>query len=342
MPVINCNIFYIVDSLTGSMGNGITSQAITWADIIERYQRVIINMVSPWNRYVYKKGDIVHLFGSSGTWFLDVAQELKEKGCKVVWSPICDNIDNPTTQRLKTHIGYDKLQLFSLPMVRRKAYKTVDVVFARSQYEKEYIMQAYGVVADKIRIVPLSMSYDDQSPINVSCREDFCLHISQITHERKNVLRLIKAAKKYRFRLILAGNKGSLSQFKLLEDEIGDAQNIEVMGFISEEQKLDLYRRAKVFALPSVKEGVGIVALDAAHFGCEVVITDVGGPKEYFGNFAQRVDPYSIDSIGMAVKKAIGGGINSQPGLSEWVDRNYSQYIIADRLVKAYQEISEL
>ena len=140
-------------------------------------------------------------------------------------------------------------------------------------------------------------------------RETFCIHISSISDECKNVLRLIKAAKKFGFRLVLAGKKGSVSQFKPLADEIGNSDNIEVMGFISEEQKLDLYRRAKVFALPSIKEGVGIVALDAAHFGCEVVITDVGGPKEYFGDYAYKVNPYSIDSIGIAIKTAMGGGV---------------------------------
>ena len=335
------NIYYIVDSLTGSLGNGITSQAMTWADILEKHQGIVVHKVNPWVSYTYNKGDIVHLFGSSGTWFLRVAQGLKAKGCKVVWSPICDNIDNPVSQKLKTYLGSDKLQLYSMPMVRKKAYSIMDSVFVRSQYEKEYIMKAYRVKENKIRILPLSMSYDNQPQVCLDYREAFCLHISSISDERKNVLRLIRAAKKYGFRLVLAGKKGTASQFKKLADEIGDADNIDVMGFVSEEQKLNLYERARVFALPSVKEGVGIVALDAAHFGCEVVITDVGGPKEYFGELAYKVNPYSIDSIGLAIKTAMGGK-KYQPELSEWVDKNYSQPVIADRLAKTYQEVKSL
>ena len=333
------NIYYIVDSLTGSLGNGITSQAMTWADILEKHQGIIVHKVNPWVSYSYKKGDIVHLFGSSGTWFLSATQNLKAKGCKVVWSPICDNIDNPVSQRLKTHLGSDKLQLYSLPMVRKKAYVVVDCVFVRSQYEKEYIMKAYRVVENKIRIVPLSISYDDHSHVNVDDRETFCLHISSISDERKNVLRLIKAAKKFGFRLVLAGKKGSVSQFKPLADEIGNSDNIEVMGFISEEQKLDLYRRAKVFALPSIKEGVGIVALDAAHFGCEVVITDVGGPKEYYGDLAWKVNPYSVDEIGQAILEAMTK--THQPALKTHVDKEYSKNSIADKLIKSYENLRE-
>ena len=49
------NIYYIVDSLTGSLGNGITSQAMTWADILEKHQGIIVHKVNPWVSYSYKK-----------------------------------------------------------------------------------------------------------------------------------------------------------------------------------------------------------------------------------------------------------------------------------------------
>lgn len=45
-------------------------------------------------------------------------------------------------------------------------------------------------------------------------------------------------------------------------------------------------------------EGVGIVAVDAAIYGCEIVITNIGGPKEYYDNMAYTVNPYNIDDIG--------------------------------------------
>lgn len=150
-------------------------------------------------------------------------------------------------------------------------------------------------------------------------------------------MRLIQAARKYKFELVLAGTKGSDKDFAPLEDAIGNAKNITVLGRISEEKKKELYIRAKVFALPSVSEGVGIVALDAAHYGCDVVMTNFGGPKEYYNGMAEIVDPYDVDSIGKAIVKLMS--ISHQPQLKEYVDKEFSSDRIAEKLVKAYKSM---
>lgn len=330
-------IFYIVESITGSKGNGIAQQALTWSRILSKYTDIKTILVNSWDEYTYQEGDVVHLFGSSGVWFYDVANRMKEKGCKVVWSPICDNVDSPKIQRMKTFIGNKRLQLFSYPMIRKQTYDIVDKVFVRSRYEMEYLKSAYGIGDSQMVVVPLSMSYEDNIQIFSASRENFCLHISSISQERKNVLRLVKASKKYNFRLILAGNKGSDTEYQRIGKEIIGARNIEVLGYISEEKKRELYQKAKVFALPSIKEGVGIVALDAAHYGCEIVITNQGGPKEYFGDLSYQVDPYDIDNIGKSIILAMEG--TNQPELSEWVNKHYSQPVIASCLAKAYHEL---
>jgi glycosyltransferase involved in cell wall biosynthesis len=85
-----------------------------------------------------------------------------------------------------------------------------------------------------------------------------------MTQPRKNVPRLIEAAKKYQFNLKLVGNKGNAESEKRIRALIGDSQNIEILGFISDEELSLLYDKAKVFALPSINEGVGLVALEAA------------------------------------------------------------------------------
>ena len=50
---------------------------------------------------------------------------------------------------------------------------------------------------------------------------------------------------------------------------IGDSTNIEILGFVSDDELISLYNRAKVFALPSINEGVGLVALEAAVHGLQ-------------------------------------------------------------------------
>lgn len=332
-------IAYVVDNWLGMSGNGIVSQALTWKTLLES-KSVDIVLVSPWDKINWYDIDIAHLFGSSEIWFYNAAKTLKSKGVKVIWSPICDNIDNPIFQRLKTYVGCPNVGMFSLPYIRKKAYSIVDAIFVRSNYEYDYIVKSYNVDKNKIEIIPLAMSYDEVCSINYDEKESFCFHLSHISQPRKNVVRLVKAAKKFGFELVLAGNKGTIADYDIIKHAIDNAPNIKVLGFISEGEKISLYKRAKVFALPSINEGVGIVALDAAHFGCEVVITNIGGPKEYYEGKAFLVNPYDIDAIGCAVTSALEG--KYQPVLKQHVDNLYSKHSIADKLQKAYFKIADI
>ena len=128
-------------------------------------------------------------------------------------------------------------------------------------------------------------------------------------------------------------------EFAPLKKEIGNSPNIQVLGFISEEEKINLYKRAKVFALPSIMEGVGIVAVDAANYGCEIVITEIGGPKEYYGGKAFVVNPYSVDDIGRAIVEALSGNKSFQPELSKQVHKEFNKKHIAQLLLKEYQSL---
>jgi glycosyltransferase involved in cell wall biosynthesis len=56
--------------------------------------------------------------------------------------------------------------------------------------------------------------------------------------------------------------------------------------------------------LPSWFETTGLSSLEAAAMGCNLVITDKGDTKEYFGNHAIYCSPSSPDSIYAAVEKA--------------------------------------
>jgi len=120
---------------------------------------------------------------------------------------------------------------------------------------------------------------------------------------------------------------------------VGNAKNIDILGFVSDEELVSLYNRAKVFALPSLNEGVGLVALEAAIHGCNIVITNLGGPKEYYEKgLAQLVNPYDIDDIGQAVLRALEDN-TSQPQLRDSLIQKYNVSACVNKLVECYQSI---
>lgn len=318
--------------------DGILSQAKTWKTILERrgHEVQLINM---WEVNDWKSFHIILFFGFTH-YTENCIMWLKEINPRFAVAPILDPaINNVNAYKIYSRIGSKKLYLSSSYYALRNAAPYVKLFLARSEYEKRFLTQGWGIEPEKTAIVPLSYSHviktDDK---NRWKKELFCLHISLLADERKNVRRLIEAAKKYNFPLVLGGKLRNKKEETTLQNWIGNAPNIEYKGFLSEEEMTDLYSRAKVFALPSTKEGVGIVALDAAMMGCDIVVTSIGGPKEYYGKMARIVNPYDIDEIGKAVSSFLNGA-TYQPQLKEHIQKNYSLDIIAEKLENSLMPI---
>lgn len=316
-------------------GDGSKMQAEIWIEELEKKGHHVTR-INPWGHYDWKSFDIVHVFGF-GLWNYDMIHWGSGLNPNFVFSPIIDTNTPMWKYRFATHFGCARLRLFSQNYALRKLKKDIKLFLARTEYEANYLRDGYGISNDKIAIVPLSYRETNYNP-EVQ-KESFCLFTGTMTQPRKNVPRLIEAAKKYGFRLKLAGNTGNAISKENLLSLIGNATNIEVLGFVSDDELFSLYNRAKVFALPSLNEGVGLVALEAAMHGCNIVITNLGGPKEYYpSGMAQLVDPYNTDDIGQAILRAMDDN-TTQPKLRNHLEKTYNVSSCTDLLVKQYTKL---
>lgn len=334
------NIAYIMYPGACYMGvsDGSKMQAEIWLKELERKGHHV-ERINPWGHYDWKRFDIIHVFGF-GLWNYDMIHWGSKLNPNFVFSPIIDTNTPMWKYRLATHLGCEKARLFTQNYALRKLKKDIKLFFARSGYEAKYLKNGYGINQDKIAIVPLSYRDVKYNP-NVS-KEPFCLFTGTMTQPRKNVPRLIEAAKKYGFHLKLAGNTGNSESKDQLLSLIGNNKNIELLGFVSDEDLMSLYNRAKVFALPSLNEGVGLVALEAAMHGCNIVITELGGPKEYYDRgTVETVNPYSIDEIGQAVIKALADN-NTQPKLMKTIAQKYNVSNCTDILINYYNKVTNI
>ena len=317
-------------------GDGSKMQAEIWAKEL-KHKGHTVDCINPWEHYDWKNYDVIHVFGF-GLWNYDIIHWGSGINQNFVFSPIIDTNTPMWKYKLATHFGCKKLRLFSQNYALRQLKQDIKLFFARTEYEADYLRQGYGISEDKIAIVPLSYREINYNP-SIE-KEPFCLFTGTMTQPRKNVPRLIEAAKKYGFNLKLVGNKGNAESEAKLRVQIGDANNIEILGFVSDEELNLLYNRAKVFALPSINEGVGLAALEAAICGCNIVITNLGGPKEYYDKeSAELVNPYDVDDIGKAILRALENH-HAQPQLRNTLINKYNVSTCVDKLVAYYQQLS--
>src|SRR5690606_42077485 len=75
-------------------------------------------------------------------------------------------------------------------------------------------------------------------------------------------------------RLVIAGRGGSEGELRRLAEQLGVEGNVDFLGFVDEERKRDLLRRAWVHVLTSPKEGWGLTVMEAAACGTPTGASD--------------------------------------------------------------------
>lgn len=304
-------------------GGGVRIQGLMWRDGLTALGHKV-DLVSFWDVYKWEIYDAIIILQFNG-YFWGAIQQLSQHNPNIVLAPILDPKPWNSKLKIKVMAKYFKImERFNLTSDYIRLYKGKKYCkqfLTRSQFETEYLSDCFDIPKGKIRIVPLSLRFN--SLTEMPAKENFCFHVSRLASENKNVQRLIEAAIKYKFNLKLAGALHGEKEYSWLKGLICDSPNIEYLGEISDMQLIDYYKRAKVFALPSTVEGVGMVALEAAGHGCEIVLTNLGAPKDYFQGRAELVNPFSVTEIGEAIVRCLKYG-KSQPALLNYINDNFS------------------
>ena len=138
-------------------------------------------------------------------------------------------------------------------------------------------------------------------------RENFILTLTQLTKpniQRKKVKEIILAFKKVseKFRdldLCIVGNTsddGYPDLIKLVED-CGLSNKVKFLGRVSDEEKINLYQRCKIYVQPTSFEGFGMAIAESMLCGAPVVTSKKGAVPEVAGDLAVYVEPDNIDGI---------------------------------------------
>ena len=81
-------------------------------------------------------------------------------------------------------------------------------------------------------------------------------------------------------RLVIGGRGDARPELERLVRELGVHESVEFAGFVSDEQKRELFRRAWVHMLTSSKEGWGITNIEAAACGTLTIASDAPGLRD--------------------------------------------------------------
>ncbi len=194
--------------------------------------------------------------------------------------------------------------------------------------EKPYVVVPNAVdetVFDPDRVVvPESMK-----------RFEGCILSAARIEGRKCQLELVRAVKGLDVDLVLIGKPAPnhVSYYEQIKREASD--RVHFIGQVDHESLAQFYAAAKVHALVSWMETPGLSSLEAGAMGCNLVITDKGDTRDYFGDGAFYCDPESIGSIKSALRNALAASPNAS--LQACIRTEFTWSKAAEMTLKGYR-----
>ena len=148
-----------------------------------------------------------------------------------------------------------------------------------------------GIPANKIELIYCGVDFNEIEKIN---KVDKQIKYDLISVARlvsyKRVIDLVKATNKLRtkfpnIRLAIVGQGPERRKLERIVANSSLRNNIDFLGYIPRHQDvLLLMSESRVFCLPSIAEGFGIVAIEAAEFGIPTVLSDIPVLREVTQN----------------------------------------------------------
>ncbi|MCM3628489.1 glycosyltransferase family 4 protein [Paenibacillus glycanilyticus] len=164
----------------------------------------------------------------------------------------------------------------------------------------EYIRQKWSVPISYIPNGYYSFGKEIESSVTFEQKDDLILTVGRLGNPAKATDQLLEAFKQAipyipaSWKLVLAG-KVEESFRPQLNDLLQAHPELEgriiQTGFVRDKQQLQaLYRRAKIFALPSFYEASAHVVSEAKTFGCYLLVSDIESSREAATRHERRFD----------------------------------------------------
>ena len=223
---------------------------------------------------------------------------------------------------------------------QRDLIKMSSVLLPNSESEMARIRHDFPeTVEARSVVVPISVDPTLFNPDFSGAAEEFkdCILSVGRIEKRKCQLQLVRALKGTGVKLVLIGKPGpnQIAYFEQIKREMDDT--VTIIDHVDQSTLRQYYAACKVHALVSWMETAGMSSLEAAAMGANIVITDKGDTRDYFGDLAYYCSPDSVASIREALLRAHSAP--SSTSLQERVLNNYTWTHTAQSTFAVYRDV---
>ena len=166
---------------------------------------------------------------------------------------------------------------------------------------------------------------------------DYILFVGQIS-EKKNIQSLVSASRVFaknhpQMQLVIVGDWSKSADRRKIK-ALGD-ERIVMFGSLPRSELAPLYRGARLFVNPSIREGHSNTLLEANSFGCPVLLSDLPGNRVLHLNAKHYFDPGNVRSMVSALNRA-----HANPDVFRVGSNRFPHWEkIADQTIDVYEQL---
>jgi len=195
-------------------------------------------------------------------------------------------------------------------------------VWSDSDYNRQILIEA-GIPGQRCKVLPIPLAdhfSPDPAPRQGRTGAPRLIYVGRYVHS-KGVADLVRAFTRARrqgmptAQLSLAGSHQFadaeyLHEVRRLIADHPFAGEIDLIGEVSPESLLSLYRRSDVLVIPSYHEGFCLPVIEALSQGCFVIGYDAANLPGIMGGFGWNVPTGNVDQLACAIQQAVSSLTN--------------------------------
>ncbi len=217
---------------------------------------------------------------------------------------------------------YDAARMFYCRVVARRLAGRQDRIIAVSADTARDVGSLFRVPATRMTVIPNGLDHAQFHPgpqalaRGAVCARrgitgPFFLYVARLEQPAKNHARLIDAFSRFKaatgstWRLVLAG--GDWHGSETIRERVRAspfAREIDLLGFVPQEELPQWYRAADCFVFPSLYEGFGMPPVEAMACACPVLSSRAGALAQTVGDAAGLLEPRDVGQIQAQLTRA--------------------------------------
>ncbi|MDB5184233.1 MAG: glycosyl transferase group 1 [Candidatus Saccharibacteria bacterium] len=166
-------------------------------------------------------------------------------------------------------------------VVLKKVMRDASAVIVFTNDQRNEVVQRYGLDLSNVKVIPNGVGddyyFDEPRTLH---RQPRLLFVGRLGYQ-KNLTQLIAALEgvSERFHTTLVGEGNQADELQRLAKSL-KLKNVHFAGRADGQKLIDYYKQSDVFVLPSEREGMPLVLLEAMAMGLPIVATNVTGNRD--------------------------------------------------------------